>query len=94
MIDYTPKKKTESYKPFSRTAGRLGCINKSPVVSDVYVRETTKHPSKVTPGGSTALKEIPKYTGDNMRGISIIHKSGLQPIFSKEEAVDAASMRR
>lgn len=92
-IDYSPKKKTEVYKPFSKTGGRIG-INKSPVVSDVYVRSTTNHPSKVTPGGSTPLKEIPLYTGDKLRGISIIHKSHLAPIFSKEEAVDVASMRR
>jgi hypothetical protein len=47
-----------------------------------------------TPGGSTALKDIPEYTGDQMIGISIIHKSCLQPIFSSEAAKDVASMRR
>jgi hypothetical protein len=57
-------------------------------------RATTKHPSLVTPGGSASLKEIPVYTGDQMIGISIIHKSCLQPIFSKQAAVDVASMRR
>jgi hypothetical protein len=57
-------------------------------------RATTKPPSLVTPGGSAALKEIPVYTGDQMIGISIIHKSCLQPIFSKQAAVDVASMRR
>lgn len=57
-------------------------------------RSTSRPPSLVTPGGSTAAKEIPVYTGDNMIGISIIHKSCLQPIFSQEAAVDAASMRR
>lgn len=57
-------------------------------------RQTRYIPSLVTPGGSTALKEIPEYTGDQMIGISIIHKSCLQPIFSTEAAKDAASMRR
>lgn len=57
-------------------------------------RETTRPPSLVTPGGSTAVKDIPIYTGTEMIGISIIHKSCLQPIFSKEAACDAASMRR
>jgi hypothetical protein len=57
-------------------------------------RATTSPPSLVTPGGSASLKEIPIYTGTNMIGISIIHKSCLQPIFSKQAAVDAASMRR
>lgn len=57
-------------------------------------RETQYIPSLVTPGGSTAAKDIPVYTGDKMIGISIIHKSCLQPVFSKEAAIDAASMRR
>jgi hypothetical protein len=57
-------------------------------------RQTTRPPSRVTPGGSTALKAVPEYTGTEMLGISIIHKSCLQPVFSKQAAVDAASMRR
>jgi len=57
-------------------------------------RVTATHASRVTPGGSCALKDIPVYTGSEMIGISIIHKSCLQPIFSREAAVDAASMRR
>lgn len=57
-------------------------------------RQTTRPPSLVTPGGSTAPKEIMQYTGNEMLGISIIHKSCLQPVFSKEAATDAASMRR
>lgn len=57
-------------------------------------RQTTRPPSLVTPGGSTALKETPQYTGTEMIGISIIHKSCLQPIFSKQAAIDVASMRR
>ena len=57
-------------------------------------RVTTRPPSLVTPGGSTAAKEIPVYTGTEMIGISIIHKSCLQPVFSKEAAIDVASMRR
>ena len=57
-------------------------------------RQTTRPPSLVTPGGDTSAKAIPEYTGTQMMGISIIHKSCLQPIFSKEAAVDAATMRR
>lgn len=57
-------------------------------------RSTSKPPSRVTPGGSCALKEVPVYTGTEMVGISIIHKSCLQPVFSKESAIDAATMRR
>lgn len=34
------------------------------------------------------------YTGDSCIGVTILHKSCLQPVFSKQEAVDAAKMRR
>jgi hypothetical protein len=57
-------------------------------------RSTTRPPSLVTPGGDCSLKEIPLYTGTEMIGISIIHKSCLQPVFSKQAAIDVATMRR
>lgn len=34
------------------------------------------------------------YTGDKMIGVSILHKSCLQPVFNEQAAKDAASMRR
>jgi hypothetical protein len=58
------------------------------------LRVTTRPPSLVTPGGSTALKEALVYTGTEIVGIAIIHKSCLQPVFSKQAAVDTAQMRR
>lgn len=51
-------------------------------------------PSKVSPGSSTALKEPKIYTGSKLIGIATMHKSNLVPIFSQEEAKDAAQMRR
>ena len=57
-------------------------------------RLTMNPPSLVTPGGDCNLKEIPKYTGTEMLGMSIIHKSCLQPVFNQQAAIDAASMRR
>lgn len=39
-------------------------------------------------------KQTPAYTGEKMLGVSIIHKSCLQPVFNEAAAVDAASMRR
>lgn len=50
--------------------------------------------SRVTAGGSTALKATQTYTGDKMIGVTILHKSCLQPVFNQQEAIDAASMRR
>ena len=59
-------------------------------------REATlpKIPSRVTAGGSCARPEDKVYTGTEMIGISIIHKSCLQPIFSKDSAKEVANMRR
>lgn len=57
-------------------------------------RETVKHQSRGDGLGNATLKQTQQYTGDKMIGISIIHKSCLQPIFNEEAAKDAANMRR
>lgn len=44
--------------------------------------------------GSTAAKPIKVYTGTAMLGIAQMHKSNAQPVFSKQEAVEASQMRR
>jgi hypothetical protein len=55
---------------------------------------TTAHiPSRVTQGGSTA-PVVKVYTGDQVLGVTVLHKSCLQPVFSKQDAIDAAKMRR
>jgi hypothetical protein len=94
MIDYTPKPKKESYKKFSTKVVKASA-NYTPIVKTGYEPRVTKQwPSKVSVGGSTSLKESPKYTGEKMLGVTILHKSCLQPVFSSQEAKDAASMRR
>ena len=57
-------------------------------------RSTSNHiPSHSTPGGSTSsIHKV--YTGDKIIGITIVHKSCLQPVFNQQEAIDAANMRR
>lgn len=40
------------------------------------------------------LKPAPVYTGTKIKGIGTMHKSNAVPIFSDEEAVDIAKMRR
>lgn len=50
--------------------------------------------SVMTPGGSTALKPSPKYTGDNMIGIATMHKSNAVPVFDSKAAVEVTTMRR
>ena len=44
--------------------------------------------------GNAAAKESNKYTGTYIKGIATTHKSNLVPITSREQAIDAANMRR
>jgi hypothetical protein len=44
--------------------------------------------------GPVSSKPNPVYTGTEILGITIVHKSCLQPVFNQQEAVDAATMRR
>lgn len=60
----------------------------------VYIRETPKIASLPFTGGACAKKESPKYTGDKIKGIGTMHKSNSVPVFSDEEAVAIATMRR
>lgn len=57
-------------------------------------RETARLPSRNTGDGIAASKPVPQYTGSEMIGVTILHKSCLQPVFTEQEAKDAASMRR
>jgi hypothetical protein len=60
-------------------------------------RETVRHPSLNSPGGNgVATKAMygKVYTGTAMLGIGTLHKSNAVPIFTNEEALDQANMRR
>jgi hypothetical protein len=57
-------------------------------------RETSNHiPSRNT-GGNASLAAPKVYTGTKVKGIATMHKSNAVPVFSDEEAVDIARMRR
>lgn len=67
------------------------CYNLSTPVG----RSNTHHiPSRSTGEGIASSKPIPQYTGTKMLGIGVMHKSNSVPIFSDEEAVNIATMRR
>ena len=74
--------------------------SKSQQLSDVYslgkpaCRETPKIPSLPFTGGPCALKPNPVYTGDKIKGIGTMHKSNAVPVFSDEQAIEIATMRR
>jgi predicted ABC-class ATPase len=57
---------------------------------------TTSHniPSRNTGDGIASSKPVQQYTGTKMKGIGVMHKSNSVPIFSDEEAVAIATMRR
>lgn len=57
-------------------------------------RETPKIPSLPFTGAPCTKKDAPVYTGTKIKGIGTMHKSNAVPIFSDEEAVAIATMRR
>ena len=63
-------------------------------LTGVTDRAGTAHiPSRNT-GGNATLAPAKVYTGDQVLGVTVLHKSCLQPVFSKQDAIDAARMRR
>jgi hypothetical protein len=63
---------------------------------NVYRRETGPRIPSIDTGvkGAVTVKQTPHYTGENLVGIAVMHKSCLQPIFNQQQAIDSATMRR
>ncbi len=59
-----------------------------------YVRETPKIPSLNSGYHDCSKKPTPVYTGSAIKGIGTMHKSNAVPIFSDEQAIEIATMRR
>jgi hypothetical protein len=57
-------------------------------------RNTTAHIKSVDTGGNATLAPAKVYTGTKVKGIATMHKSNAIPIFSDEQAIDVARMRR
>ena len=57
-------------------------------------RNTTAHIKSVDTGGNATLAAPKVYTGTKVKGIATMHKSNAIPIFSDEQAIDVARMRR
>jgi hypothetical protein len=59
-------------------------------------REPQQHIPSLDTGvkGAVTVKATPQYTGTKIRGIGTMHKSNAVPIFSDDEAVAIAHMRR
>ena len=77
-------------------------VVKSSQLKDVYslgtpaCRETPKIPSlnNGVDSGVATKKPNPVYTGTAIKGIGTMHKSNAVPIFSDEQAIEIATMRR
>lgn len=80
MKKYEPTKPLKAVKPIS--------------APKPFIRETPKIASLPFTGGACAKKESPVYTGDKIKGIGTMHKSNSVPVFSNEEAIAIATMRR
>jgi hypothetical protein len=62
--------------------------------SKPFVRETPKIGSLPFTGGPCTKAPEKVYTGTKIKGIGTMHKSNAVPIFSDEEAIEIAKMRR
>lgn len=81
---------------FSKNSTKVSNSNEFPRYQPPPGRETPKI-SSLNNGidSGPALKTPDKiYTGTKIKGIGTMHKSNAVPIFSDEEAVDIAKMRR
>lgn len=83
-------KKYEPKKPIKAVSSGAGL----PSLGAPARRETPKIPSLPFTGGVCAKKENPVYTGTAIKGIGTMHKSNAVPIFSDEQAIEIATMRR
>lgn len=66
-----------------------------PTQAGVYRRDTgPRIPSLNSGAGVATLAPAKVYTGTKIKGIGTMHKSNAVPIFSDEEAIAIANMRR
>jgi hypothetical protein len=74
--------------------GRSTLTNDIPRYAAPPGRESQKIPSLPFTAGPCTKPEQKVYTGSAIKGIGTMHKSNAVPIFSDEEAVEIAKMRR
>jgi hypothetical protein len=82
-------KKYEPKKPIAKTKDTWAYSLGKPAC-----RETPKIPSLPFTAEPCTKKDSPKYTGTAMKGIGTMHKSNSVPIFTDEQAIEIATMRR
>ena len=73
-----------------------GAAVKLPTTPSVHVRDSGPKPASLNTWnvGAVSSKPNQQYTGNAIIGIGTLHKSNAVPIFSNQEALDIATMRR
>ena len=64
------------------------------VVSGINRRHTKAYPSKTPTVHSTQKKEAPRYTGDEVMGVALLHKQAYTPVSRREDPKDVSKIRR
>lgn len=95
-LDREWRAKTEEYKRMSKSVFKPTSKSAETLRPRIPPGRETPHIPSVDTGhkGAVSSKPAPVYTGDAVLGVTILHKSCLQPVFSKQEAIDASKMRR
>lgn len=67
-----------------------------PSATKIHIRDSGPKPASLNSwhSGPVSSKPSQQYTGVNIVGIGTLHKSNAIPIFSDQEAIDIANMRR
>lgn len=91
------QKQRELEKSWNSLCSKYATSGKPAVKSSTYsikVPQRGKPAQSVDTGGIATKSESPQYTGDAMLGVAQMHKSNAVPVFTQENAVELAKMRR
>jgi hypothetical protein len=79
------------------TSKRKTTVVELPTIAKSQIRDSANGKPKSLNSwvvGAVSSKQTQHYTGSQVIGVTIVHKSCLQPVFNQQEAIDAANMRR
>lgn len=88
------EKLLKKYAPKSPVVAKKQDLRETYSLGQPARRETPKIPSLNSGYHDCSKKASPVYTGTAIKGIGTMHKSNAVPIFSDEQAIEIATMRR
>lgn len=86
------RKKVAMLRNILATRASFDVVPKIPSLR--YRGQDERLPSFDSGEGVASKKDPLMYTGTRLKGIATMHKSNMVPVFSDDEAVDLAKMRR